>query len=409
MGRHTSRSARRERRGSDAASSGHGRMYMRGAMVASAMVLVVAAVGIASAAAHSDKHLLALGPGPSAVNPGGRAPRPVPTTTTTTTVPLPSVVAVSPRPGATGVALASHIVIELDRPPLPGAPLPALSPSVPGVWYVHGDTVEFTPQVALTPWANEVLTVPAGLTATTTRDKFTVAGVSMRRAQELLAELGYLPLRFGTAPGASSLDGEPQVANLVSPIVQPGTFTWRYPNIPGSLSALWSAGLNNVVTQGAVMALESQDGLTVDGIVGPHVWKALTEAVAARQLDPRPYDYLMVSETLPEHLVVWRDGKDIFQTLANTGVPGANTQLGTFPVYLRFRTTTMRGTDVDGTKYDVPNVPWVAYFNGGDAVHGYWRNAYGFPQSNGCVELPISNAQVVWSTDPIGTLVTVSS
>jgi len=49
----------------------------------------------------------------------------------------------------------------------------------------------------------------------------------------------------------------------------------------------------------------------------------------------------------------------------------------------------------------------VAYFNGGDAVHGYPRASYGWPQSNGCVELPISNAQFVWGMDPIGTLVTV--
>jgi lipoprotein-anchoring transpeptidase ErfK/SrfK len=69
----------------------------------------------------------------------------------------------------------------------------------------------------------------------------------------------------------------------------------------------------------------------------------------------------------------------------------------------------MIGTDVDGYHYDVPNVPWVAYFNGGDAVHGYWRSSYGYPQSNGCVELPIDNAQVVWSMDPIGTLVNVSA
>ena len=34
------------------------------------------------------------------------------------------------------------------------------------------------------------------------------------------------------------------------------------------------------------------------------------------------------------------------------------------------------------------------YFNGGDAVHGYPRASYGFPQSNGCVELPIETAKL---------------
>jgi lipoprotein-anchoring transpeptidase ErfK/SrfK len=41
-------------------------------------------------------------------------------------------------------------------------------------------------------------------------------------------------------------------------------------------------------------------------------------------------------------------------------------------------------------------------------VHGFVRPAYGFPQSNGCVELPVSNASKVYQLDPYGTLVTVT-
>jgi lipoprotein-anchoring transpeptidase ErfK/SrfK len=156
------------------------------------------------------------------------------------------------------------------------------------------------------------------------------------------------------------------------------------------------------------MAFESDHGLATDGFVGPQVWAALTAAVAHREMGPAQYDYLMVSESLPERLVVWQNGSDVYQAPANTGVPGATTATGTYPVYERFQTTTMVGTDVDGTHYDVQGVPWVAYFNGGDAVHGYWRSAFGYPQSNGCVELPISDAAVVWKMDPIGTLVYVS-
>ena len=88
----------------------------------------------------------------------------------------------------------------------------------------------------------------------------------------------------------------------------------------------------------------------------------------------------MVSETLPEQLVVWQDGHDVYTSLANTGVPGATTATGTYPVYARFSSTTMKGTDPDGYHYDVTGVPWVAYFNGGDAVHGYWRYGYGYPR-----------------------------
>ena len=52
-------------------------------------------------------------------------------------------------------------------------------------------------------------------------------------------------------------------------------------------------------------------------------------------------------------------------------------------------------------------MPWVNYFNGGDAVHGYIRPTYGVPQSNGCVELPIATAQKVYGMLAVGDLVIV--
>ena len=81
---------------------------------------------------------------------------------------------------------------------------------------------------------------------------------------------------------------------------------------------------------------------------------------------------------------------------------------GTFPVYVRYQVTTMTGTNPDGSKYSDPGIPWVSYFNGGDALHGFVRGSYGFPQSDGCVEMPPANAAVVFPLTPIGTLVTVA-
>jgi lipoprotein-anchoring transpeptidase ErfK/SrfK len=49
----------------------------------------------------------------------------------------------------------------------------------------------------------------------------------------------------------------------------------------------------------------------------------------------------------------------------------------------------------------------VSYFNGGDALHGFIRASYGWPQSLGCVEMPFASAKTVFPYTPIGTLVTV--
>ena len=92
----------------------------------------------------------------------------------------------------------------------------------------------------------------------------------------------------------------------------------------------------------------------------------------------------------------------------NTGVPAAPTELGTYPVWLRFRTQTMAGTNPDGSRYSDPGIRWISYFHGGEAIHGFDRGSYGYPQSVGCVELPVSVAKRVWPYTPIGTLVTIA-
>jgi hypothetical protein len=179
--------------------------------------------------------------------------------------------------------------------------------------------------------------------------------------------------------------------------------------LPGAFMSLWSPGQTNVVTQGAIMTFESQNGLPTDGIAGPKVWSALLAAAVAGQSNSYGhYDFVEVSTNIPEQTVVWRDGAVAYSTLANTGIEAAPTEQGTWPVYARYASTTMEGTNPDGSHYDDPGVPWVSYFHGGDALHGFIRASYGRPQSLGCVEMPPANAAVVFPFTPIGTLVTIA-
>jgi lipoprotein-anchoring transpeptidase ErfK/SrfK len=166
-------------------------------------------------------------------------------------------------------------------------------------------------------------------------------------------------------------------------------------------------GTNNVVLQGALMRFQNVHNLVTTGQMNGSTWTALTEAVLAHQDDPASYNNVYVSIGSPEKVTLYENGRKTFTTLANTGVADAPTQSGTYPVYLRFTVTTMSGVMPDGETYHDPGIPWVSYFHGGDALHGFIRSSYGYPQSLGCVEMPFAEAAVLWPHTPIGTLVTV--
>ncbi|HEX2392765.1 MAG TPA: L,D-transpeptidase family protein [Solirubrobacterales bacterium] len=188
-----------------------------------------------------------------------------------------------------------------------------------------------------------------------------------------------------------------------------GHFSWRYPNTPAALKELWSPGEEGVVTEGALMRFQEEHGMETDGVAGPEVWESLMRDAIAGKRSPGGYSYVQVSETIPENVRVWHNGKVVVEGAANTGIPDAETELGTFPVYLRYEETTMSGENPDGSHYEDPGIMWVSYFNGGDALHAFDRASFGTPQSLGCVEMPLEEAAKVYPYTPIGTLVTVAS
>jgi peptidoglycan hydrolase-like protein with peptidoglycan-binding domain len=317
----------------------------------------------------------------------------------------------STSPTGDNVGGGSAISVQFSTDLAPGSPMPALSPAVAGQWAVLSPThLQYQATQPLVPGAVETVTVPGGASgvvgsrgqhlAASFTTSFTVAPGSTLRLQQMLAELGYLPLNFTAA--------SPLTSPTEESAAQIGTFTWRWANQPASLTSLWTPGTYNVITKGAVMNFEAQHGLKTDGVAGPQVWGAVLDALEAGQGNTLSYDYVSVTKTRPETTTVYQNGVAVYHTLANTGVAAAPTADGTFPVYARYTVTTMTGTNPDGSKYVDPGIKWVSYFNGGDALHGFPRGSYGFPQSVGCVEMPIANAAVVYPLTPLGTLVTVS-
>ncbi len=372
-----------------------GHRAVRRIAIGAGIVVVVAAVGFAVVAHSTDNKVSAAPTTPAHLS--------------VSTRPL-NIVAVSPVDGATGVPSDSTVTVQFSEPLSAHSPMPILTPAVAGSWQMlTPTTVAFVASAPLVPSSTETISVPAGAGGVQSAGgvdlgqaanvRFTVAAGSTLRLQQLLAQLGYLPLSFAPTGPVSA----PQ--ELAQP--QEGSFAWRF-NEPASLVSLWTQGSANVITKAAVMTFENKHGMQADGEAGPDVWTHLLADVSAGAVDTAAYNYVYVTKSLPESTTVYSNGAEVYSTLANTGVPGAATASGTFPVYEHLTVTTMSGTNPDGSKYVDPGIPWVSYFNGGDALHGFVRASYGFPQSDGCVEMPPAHAAVVFPYTPIGTLVTVS-
>jgi len=134
----------------------------------------------------------------------------------------------------------------------------------------------------------------------------------------------------------------------------------------------------------------------------------IQDAIAGKRLQSG-YSYVYVHREVPETVTLWHDGRTILNSPANTGISGAETELGTFPVFEHLPETTMSGTNPDGSHYEDPGIKWVSYFNGGDALHNFDRASFGTPQSLGCVEMPLEASAKIYPYTPIGTLVTIES
>jgi peptidoglycan hydrolase-like protein with peptidoglycan-binding domain len=320
-----------------------------------------------------------------------------------------------PSPGST-IKADTPITLSFSKPVSKalGGSMPDISPQTQGTWHkVNARTIRFEPQgfgyglgAHVTVGLPNGVKLIGGQASGDAWSGWTVPQGSTKRLQQLLAGLGYLPLGFnyaGSPPGHTPADQEAAATDPPA-----GTFTWRYPNTPAALRNLWAPGALGEMTKGAIMAFENTEGMTADGIPGPAVWNALITAAVKGQNNSFGYTFVQVSEGSPESESTWHNGKTVASGAVNTGIPATPTAQGVFAVFEHALSVTMQGTNADGSHYDDPGVPYVSYFNGGDALHGFIRASYGFPQSDGCVEMPYSEAASVYPYTPIGTLVDVS-
>lgn len=114
-------------------------------------------------------------------------------------------------------------------------------------------------------------------------------------------------------------------------------------------------------------------------------------------------------------LMAYEDGRLVFATLMTSGRPPFYTKPGVFNIYEKRELAIMAGSfEADRSDYyHLEAVPWQMYYDEARAIHtAYWRTAYGYVGSHGCVNVSPGDAHwlflwanegdYVWVHDPSG-------
>ncbi len=228
------------------------------------------------------------------------------------------------------------------------------------------------------------------------------------------------------------------------PIYQTSSYQYKYAfpmpedlqNIAGSYP--WNP--QNPFILGAIEQYLQVSGRLSDGkYLKPQITTALLselkESAAKKEYDPLPFKWVIIRQAMKnEEVSLYENGRKVFSSPANTG-EYSTTSDGTFFVYLRYDSTTMSGLSparipenvfkemlnknpksvgclnghpVKWVPYSDSGILYVDYFNKSEALHYIYRAHYGFPQSAGCVELPLKKAKFLHENIGYGTMVTVS-
>ena len=104
-----------------------------------------------------------------------------------------------------------------------------------------------------------------------------------------------------------------------------------------------------------------------------------------------------------QRLIAWEGNTAVYAVVISSGKSSTPTRTGTFAVETKYRVARMTGDD-----YDVPDVPYTMYYDGGMAIHGaYWHNLFGNPVTHGCTNVAVNHAKWLFEWASVGTPVVV--
>jgi lipoprotein-anchoring transpeptidase ErfK/SrfK len=132
------------------------------------------------------------------------------------------------------------------------------------------------------------------------------------------------------------------------------------------------------------------------------------EELTPLSTDVPPEQKRVLVDRQTQRLYAFENDKTVFETNVSTGMPhrpvktgpSLKTPEGNFHVQIKMPVRHMGDGQLtsDVNAYELPGVPWVAYFyKTGVAFHGtYWHDNYGNEMSHGCVNMRPEEAKWLW-------------
>lgn len=107
---------------------------------------------------------------------------------------------------------------------------------------------------------------------------------------------------------------------------------------------------------------------------------------------------------LSEQMLYAYDGTELVASfLVSTGVRDYPTERGLYRIQ-----TKLLFSDMTGTDYFLPDVPYAMYYAKGFSIHGtYWHHNFGTPMSHGCINMDTDEAEWLYNWSPLGTLINI--
>lgn len=171
--------------------------------------------------------------------------------------------------------------------------------------------------------------------------------------------------------------------------------------------------VNNIATAGYVDWIKTQPNRPEEAHWAVFLNKSLkvptSESERAAVLGETVDDNKWIETDLSEQrLYLKENGNVVNSFLISTG-KWSPTPKGEWRIWIKLTSTRMvGGSKALGTYYNLPNVPYVMYYDRGYGVHGaYWHNNFGNPMSHGCTNMKQEEAKIVFDWASVGTRVIV--